>query len=545
MKYLIFVLLLFSGCEKLSVQAGTVYHISPSGSNSNSGTITSPWQTLSYACSRATATGDEIHVTAGIYTESSMSNLAVGVSVTGEVGSIIRSTITTQYSYVLSLSSGSNTNGNQRVSGLKFISATPYAAFAAVRVVYRNNVEITNCEFTEFNYHAISLENGQQSVNFATGNKIHDCVITNCAAYIGTYPSGDSKGSVNIDSQNGLLIYNNTITVDRPDGKNGNCIDAVQGFLKNVKVYNNTFTKVYKPGTWDFAIEYWNLYEGNEIYNNEITGSVDICRAWGGSPYCVWVHDNRIGQNSLIGSQSIRGVLLEITHRDVIIERNFIKNVASGVFVNLGYTTNQQTNVRISYNIFYNIGALVNSTGWGVYYSIEQTEDRQQTVIDNVIINNNVFIGSSNSSYTTRYGIGLPDAGKATNVSVRNNIITNFDSYAIYGNGRDGTTIDNMVIERNIGYGNGNNNIIFTEGLSPTNSTISSNIMLNPLFVSSTDFHLQAGSPAINTGRYVNLTIDYDNKTVADPPEIGCYEFGSSHSTLGKIITSNGKLIKK
>jgi hypothetical protein len=50
----------------------------------------------------------------------------------------------------------------------------------------------------------------------------------------------------------------------------------------------------------------------------------------------------------------------------------------------------------------------------------------------------------------------------------------------------------------------------------------------DPLFVSSSDYHLQSGSPAINAGVDVGLTEDYRGMVVPQgaAPDIGAYEFG-------------------
>ena len=48
----------------------------------------------------------------------------------------------------------------------------------------------------------------------------------------------------------------------------------------------------------------------------------------------------------------------------------------------------------------------------------------------------------------------------------------------------------------------------------------------NPLFVGGGDYHLQAGSPAINAGintGYVYVE-DFDGVVVGSPPCVGCYE---------------------
>jgi len=84
---LAFILLML--CTSVS---GTTYYVSQTGSNSNSGSSSSPWATLSYACAHATKSGDIIHINAGTITETAQSNLAAGVSIAGEgVTSVIRS----------------------------------------------------------------------------------------------------------------------------------------------------------------------------------------------------------------------------------------------------------------------------------------------------------------------------------------------------------------------------------------------------------------------------------------------------------------------
>ncbi len=56
----------------------------------------------------------------------------------------------------------------------------------------------------------------------------------------------------------------------------------------------------------------------------------------------------------------------------------------------------------------------------------------------------------------------------------------------------------------------------------------SHSISINPLFVSASDFHLQPGSPAINVGVDVGLTVDYEGKPVpaTGPVDIGAYQHG-------------------
>lgn len=95
------------------------YYINPNGSDRNSGTSASPWQSLYRATAAATQPGDVIHVMPGTYTESVRCVLAAGVSIEGEgANCIIQSTLTEQFVAILILTSPEGTNGNQHISGI-------------------------------------------------------------------------------------------------------------------------------------------------------------------------------------------------------------------------------------------------------------------------------------------------------------------------------------------------------------------------------------------------------------------------------------------
>ncbi len=522
-KLLILPLFLFS-----LISSATVYYIDPAGKNTNNGSTGSPWATLSYACSRVTASGDIIHVNAGTYNETAQSVLATGVSIEGAgVTSVIRSQVGGTSHTILLSSNSAATNGNQHISNIK-MDGNSYAAYGAIKVAYRKNVEIYNCTIVNFNYYGVSFINGEPPSVYATGNRFYNNIVTNCGGYF----SGN-RGALEIQGQDGMIINGNTITIDRPDGKNGNCIYGVEGFLKNVKIYNNTFSKKFIPGTtnWDFALELWNCLGGVEIYDNKINGSIDLnlCSK-GASSYSVWVHNNSIGQQSLLASQVTHGILLEFEQSDIIIEKNHIHDVAQGIMFQQNRPINFK-NCRISYNILNNIGSNLNDTGWGIYFSPEDNND----IYTGIQIWNNVIVAASNS-YSTIAGIFLYGLWQGHSVSVKNNIIVGFDQAPVWGSGAAGQTIDGLAIDHNIFYGNGNsNNVKFVSGLSPTNYTFDTPIKSDPLFVSATDFHLQAGSPAIGKGSKIEgLSTDFTGNAIFSPPSLGVYESGSkvSVSTL-------------
>ncbi len=520
----VFIILLFTIS---SVAYSTTYYIDPSGQDASTrnGSKSAPWKTLAYACGKVRTSGDIIHVNAGNYYETVQSALAAGVSIEGEgVNSNITSGISRLNTFTILLSSSSEaTDGKQHISNIR-MDGNSMTAYGAIRVAYRKNVEIFNCTIVNFKYYGVSFINGEPPSTYATGNKFHDNVMTNCSGYY----SGNT-GSLEIQGQDGMLIYNNNITLNKSDGMNGDIIYGVEGYLKNVKIYNNALNKTYIIGTtpWDFAIEFWNCLGGVEIYNNNITGSVDLVNSSKGtSPYSVWIHDNTIGQPALLESENIRGILLEANASDVLIERNLIRNVAAGIFLDQIGSARKVSNIYINTNIFNNIGvsdAGENNKGWGIIWTEESYKNH---TVNTISICNNVMIGHSGSR-STMWGINLPHIGTARNITIRNNIIRDFDYTPVYAYTQTGDeTIDVLSVENNIFYHNGNNNLPEYDGITPTNNTTRNNITSNPMFVSSSDFHLQTGSPAIGKGlKIAGITMDFGGHNYNDPPSIGVYEF--------------------
>ena len=132
----------------------------------------------------------------------------------------------------------------------------------------------------------------------------------------------------------------------------------------------------------------------------------------------------------------------------------------------------------------------------------------------------------SSSSSTHNLGIDIRNLGTMSNFNIKNNIIVNNGNVGflqVMNNNVNGLYIDNNILYNNA---NSDNPVI-----SGSNYEFSGNIKANPLFVSSSDFHLQSqNSPAINNGVNVGLTKDYEGSSVpkGSAPDIGAYEYGSS-----------------
>jgi hypothetical protein len=316
------------------VLASGTYYIGPNGSDiSGNGSIGSPWKSLSKACSSASS-GDTIHVSSGTYTEVDQCNLPVGVSIEGEgTSSVIKASFNDDWKAIVVASSPEGTNGNQHISNIKF-DGRNLSTFWAIYIAGRSNFSVYNTTIVDFKDRGIIFggkedsEDGAPNI-YATGNSYHDNICSNSAAY--NTPNGIyGRGCLNIGGQDGMLIYNNTITQNqRPEGYNGWPIKGWNdGHLKGVKIYNNTLIKKPYGGSypgesgWDFAIELFNI-SGVEINGNTIQGSIDSnTQTKGIYPYSVWIHDNTLSQ-PVLNKNYESGIILEFSTENAIIEKIF------------------------------------------------------------------------------------------------------------------------------------------------------------------------------------------------------------------------------
>ena len=513
-------------CTACQTSTGTTYYVSASiiSSDSNSGTQSSPWKTLSHACLTVKTSGSIIHVTTGIYTESSQCSLAPGVSIEGEgsTSTTIKSSITS--APTIYLYSSSVTNGNQHISNIK-MDGNNLVAYEPIVIDKRSNVEVHDCVFVNFYFSGVSFfgENLGEDIppnNFCLNNKFYNNVITNCASF----NVEGSPGNLQVDGQQGMRVYNNVITqTARGAGADGFGIKCVQGLNKDMKVYNNTITiDNDDEAQFDFAMEFWDSLGGIEIYDNRVQGVIDLAGHFGRKgnySYTYSVHDNILGPDSL-KTTSRHGIYLENTNdlSDIYIYNNRLQNLNNPIKIET-WKTASFSNIQIYYNVFYNVGLA--GEGWNTNGFSEGNQPG--FTLDNLKFYNNVFIAATVAGAKPISAIQIPGKGTTTNVEIKNNIIMNFNS--AISTGYSGGTIRGVTIANNILYNNGAT--ISWDGTKPTAISESNTIISNPLFNSPTDFHLQKGSPAIDKGINVGLTSDYAGTPVPQgtAPDIGAYEY--------------------
>jgi hypothetical protein len=171
-------------------------------------------------------------------------------------------------------------------------------------------------------------------------------------------------------------------------------------------------------------------------------------------------------------------------------------------------------NIRIYNNIAYNNalnGISVSSNGEAIY----------KHPMKNIYILNNTFYGNGNAAWGGGISIENPDASQ---VFIRNNICSQNQSFEI------SVSVDippkNVTVENNLLYS-------YKADAEDGEVTGVNFVEGDPLFVNpaAADFHLKAGSPAIDRGSAANAPAeDFDG--VARPQgqgyDIGAFEYGSN-----------------
>ncbi len=561
-KYSVTFLLLFS----FSICFGATYYIDPNGNDATgNGSIGNPWKTLRKATQSVTAPGHIIHVNPGTYIETQESFLAVGVNIegAGSALSIIKGDMTGQFSTLLSLDSPNDTNGNQSVSGItldgQYVNETNYKTWIGLFVTGRSNVSVFNCKIINFINRGVVFDGNDANDpiydpgHYATGNKFYNNTVLNSAENNGSF----GTGLLNIGAQMGMEIYGNTMVQDqRADFKNGWPIKPWNnGWLKGVKIYNNTLTKASYKGTfpgqngdWDFCLEFINV-EGLEIYNNTIQGSIDLNFSRKGSyAFSAWIHHNNIGRTPA-NPNFESGIVLEFRTESILIENNVLNNVSSGVqfntrpvnndggFPNPGggiptggfsYLLNNTIRNNVFSNLYYGNGS---GTAGGVVVLSESGNDQQ---INGMNIYNNTFVAKNGAAPITCIDFSNQENGNASNVNVRNNIATGF-TYTWLAGSFPNTAMTNVVVTHNDAFNNGSGNAPVWPAGNPAGYTYNNNLSVNPLFVSVTDFRLQATSPVIDMG------IDIGLPFTGNAPDMGYAEFNSGPPLPIKLLEFSGR----
>jgi hypothetical protein len=177
----------------------------------------------------------------------------------------------------------------------------------------------------------------------------------------------------------------------------------------------------------------------------------------------------------------------------------------------------------ITNNIFYS-----NQAGWGVQVSPGAHD---------TVITNNTFQGM-NPQQNGLITLWADSSNPNTNITIQNNIFYGGRNYGIatWQAYEAGTLIDHNIV-----YGSPSG-IIDTSAVTGSLSLSNNLSDTDPMFVNinSNDYHLQAGSPAIDAGASVNVATDFDGNPRPFGPafDLGAYEYTGVNSSPAPALTS-------
>jgi hypothetical protein len=248
---------------------------------------------------------------------------------------------------------------------------------------------------------------------------------------------------------------------------------------------------------------------------------------YGGVPIQISSSNNRFTNNYLHDCWATSydygrdGGSIEFFEEGSVIENNFI--AYNTLYDNNGtmehgsnpdgIANNDIRSNTFAYNKVINCGSTVYINNGGQY----------KTQVKNLMIYNNVFVEISPKVSTAVFGQKVADTIKGI-IVFRNNIFKLTNGLQV---ARTSLTSNGQLVY--------SNNLYQLSGGSITNFTISKtdiNYPIGAIWISTTtlnpltwNYNLTFTSPAINKGININITRDFNNKIVSNPPDMGILEF--------------------
>ena len=550
----------------LSLTLGaTKYYVSPSptGNNGNDGSISSPWATLSFACTQAIVPGDTIYVNAGTITETQQVVKALGVSIVGQGDtSIINSTYAGGYTGSINCASaiGNPVDDNSSISYIK-LTGSNYTGRIGIYGAYRNNIEIHHCTIEDFSHGAIKFESNNPSafspptVDYATGLSIHDCTINDCGYNVSSY------ASVWFDGTDGMEVYNNTFT-DTARAAGLNSWATIKcNFNVRYDIHDNNFYRLdHEDSRSNFFMENWNYRGDCQFRDNTLYGLATIdfggpfSEIIAGCSYGVKIYGNSFINDSNGtyttdgGTQTICAIVIEGNHEKIYVYRNLIQRFGWAIEIStpsapwLSYWEDDWVikDIYVYYNLITDVGYSDHTYCYGILYINETNDAPYTTIATNFNFFNNVITAIAGSTYQ---GIRLNANGTLTGLNIQNNIVKGFDDYGVYlgEHSTDGFDITNVDVTYNCMNDNGTNTVYVESAagrITISDSDVATgNITTAPAFKSTATYRLTPSSPCVDAGIDVNIDYDYYGHRVPQngTPDIGACEVGNY------VLFYNGK----
>lgn len=302
-------------------------------------------------------------------------------------------------------------------------------------------------------------------------------------------------------------------------------------FIIQDSLFKNNRSNIYiiaqNHGTWDGVIIRRNKFIDTDIM-------------WDGTRYSSWapgdidgisvqnVMNSIFEENEISGGTYTGGITvwfnLGFSGTGNIIRYNYIHDIDTFA-IGYGGEDNGTSNVEIYGNIIANVGNTPPPYGtyWGgIRLNREQTLSNPSRVYNNVIYNAdaNYYLYTRSDNYVLNNNISLnPRSGK--------HIVANFGEL---NNGFDNNLYFGPTNKFNLSYIDYAFDAWKTVTGQDTASMVADPKLVSTIPTATADFKLQAGSPAINSGKNVGLTVDYFGTSVpqGSAPDIGVHEYDSS-----------------
>jgi MYXO-CTERM domain-containing protein len=347
---------------------------------------------------------------------------------------------------------------------------------------------------------------------------VHDWVIDGFRLDEGPRYGIALAGCTNITLQN-CYVYRaqaSGIIVEVSDWGENDIYPVPQNW--NIKILNNTIDAANWSKGDNEAISLWAT-DGFEIAGN----LVEHCRHEG-IDVKTGARNGSVHHNTVIDDYDLwpgtgMGVYIDGWHYEtynIDVYQNVIHDSEEGFEMacedcNKPGTSGSVHDVRIFNNLVYHNTDIQNS-GWkGRGMSFFSTEGSHP--VHDIHVFNNTFVGNQ------RLGIHV-DNPDITNLFIRNNIIVSNGGADIQVDHATSVTVENNILSKAVSNGIGT-------GLAASGNTVT-----DPLFVNAAanDYHLQAGSPAIDKAAGTDVpTTDFDGnvRPVGAAADIGAFEHGA------------------
>jgi len=487
-------------------------YVATTGSDTaGNGSSSSPYASLSKACSVATA-GYTINVAAGNYTDYSRCNIVPGVNVVGagKQSTIINCRVgTSSDSYYFNARTSGSLGHN--ISGITFMGGTSISSRSCSAVGSfwkRNNVILHDCDFKYFSgtntgfcleFLGAASWSGEVSdtsppTMWQSGCQVYNCSFIGCD-YASQYTAA-FRGSALKD-----MVVHDCIFDERGTGGYGMKLSN-PGWLNNCKFYNNQhFVDPFGGRDESLNIELWNLVNNSEMYGCQFTnGYISLVRGQLlGGTRSFYVHDNIL--TDMIAN--------EFAVPEMTVYKNIIKGYGttsnydncSGLRVWSPYpAVTYFSNMIFCYNQFYD--------GHTGSPAIGFTNNNGSVTCVNALIFNNTF---NNTGPAFDNSIS-----SLQNLKFCNNIVTSCAGGVNNRGGLAGVDVHNNCFNSN----SYNWNLAGASG----QSIVANLVSVSPLYVDATNknFALQVTSPCIDAGKDMGRGYPF----VGSGYDIGAKEYG-------------------